>query len=89
MDSPRVALRAEAILNAERLARTTVAAALDPELSPAQRVRACLDVIEAAEPKVSAVATVTGELDVGSASLGQLLALASEQGIDLTRPQSA
>jgi hypothetical protein len=75
-----------AILNAERLAASTIAAALDPDVSPERRARLALDIIEAADPKVSAVATVTGELDVGSASLGQLMALASEQGIDLARP---
>lgn len=86
MDTPRAALRAQAILNAERLAVTTVAAALDPELAPEKRARLALEIIEAADPKVSAQATVTGELDVGSASLGQLLQLCEAQGIDLTRP---
>jgi hypothetical protein len=86
LDTPRAALRAAAIVNAERLAASTIAAALDPELSPAQRVRACLDVIEAADPKVSAVATITGEFDPEQASLGQLMALAEQQGISLDRP---
>lgn len=89
LDSPRMALRAEATRAAERLARTTVAAALDPALSPAATVRACLDVIEAAEPKVSATAVISGEFDPASASLGQLMALATQQGIDLTRPEQA
>jgi hypothetical protein len=86
LDTPRAALRAQAILNAERLAASTIAAALDPDLAPERRARLALDIIEAADPKVSAVATVTGELDVGSASLGQLLALAEQQGLDLSRP---
>lgn len=86
MDTPRAALRAAAILNAERLAGTTIAAALDPALPPLARARLALDIVEAADPKVQTQLSVTGELDVEQASLGQLIALAEQRGIDLTRP---
>lgn len=86
MDTPRQALRALAIVNAERLAGTTISAALDPSVLPERRARLALDIIEAADPKVSTVATLTGEVDMEQATLGQLLALAQERGISLERP---
>jgi hypothetical protein len=86
MDTPRAALRALAIVNAERLAGTTIAAALDPALPGLARAKLALEVIEAVDPKVTTSLAVTGELDVEQASLGQLMALAAERGIDLERP---
>jgi hypothetical protein len=75
-----------AIVNAERLAGTTISAALDPSLAPEKRARLALEIIEAADPKVSTVATLTGELDPSSASLSDLLRYAEAQGISLERP---
>ena len=80
MDTPRAALRAVAILNAERLAGTTISAALDPSVPPERRARLALDIVEAVDPKVSTALSITSELDVDNASLGQLIALAEEQG---------
>lgn len=85
LDTPRAALRAAAILNAERLAGTTIAAALDPTLSPLARAKLALEIVEAVDPKVSTSLSVTGELDVEQASLGQLMQLAAERGISLER----
>jgi hypothetical protein len=86
MDTPRAALRALAIVNAERLAGTTIAAALDPALPGLARAKLALEVIEAVDPKVTTSLAVTGELDMEQASLGQLIALAEARGISLERP---
>ena len=86
MDTPRSALRALAIVNAERLAGTTIAAALDPSVPPERRARLALDIVEAVDPKVSTSLSVTSELDMEQASLSQLMALAAERGVSLERP---
>jgi len=88
LDSPRAALRAAAIVNAERLAVTTVDAALDPNEDPLKRARLALEIIEASDPRQTAHAVVEGEVDLESASLGQLMALAESQGISLDRPSA-
>jgi hypothetical protein len=84
LDTPRAALRAAAILNAERLAGTTIAAALDPDLATERRARLALDIIEAVDPKQTSVMTVSGEIDPQNASLGELLRFAEAHQIDLS-----
>jgi hypothetical protein len=71
-------------VNAERLAGSTIAAALDPDLATERRARLALDIIEAVDPKQTSVVTVSGEIDPANASLGELLRFAEAHQIDLS-----
>lgn len=85
MDSPRTALRAAAILNAERLAGRAIAAALDPSVDVLSAGKHALSVIDAADPRQQQTAVLTGNLN-GEAIEGmgfrELLSFAQGHGID-------
>jgi hypothetical protein len=84
MDTPRGALRANVIANAERLGGRAVGAALDESVRPEVAARLCLDLIEAVDPKQQTVTTVTGSLDpeaLDSMSFRELLSFAQDNGI--------
>lgn len=82
MDTPRGALRAQVLLSAERLAGRAVGAALDPALHPRDAVNSVLALVDAVDPRTTATAVVTGEIDPSTASLSQLLSFAEAHGIE-------
>jgi hypothetical protein len=92
LDTPRAALRAAAVVNAERLAGRAVGAALSAATPPAQAAKLCLDIIDAVDPKLSTVTTVTGDIDpeaLQNMGFRELLSFAQQHGIapaQATRP---
>ena len=87
---PRALLRAEVDRKAERLAVTSVKAALDPETDPVKAAHLALKLIETADPPAQSTLEISGPLSAEAMegmSLAQLLAVAESQGIDLSRPE--
>jgi hypothetical protein len=87
--SARSTLRALVGLNAERLAGRAVDAALDPSLSPRERVDLSLRLIEAAEPKQQITASIEGSIDPSTASFSELLSFAEGRGWAVPDGQSS
>lgn len=83
---PRAVLREAVNRQATRLVGTTISAALSPETDPVKAAHIAMRLIETADPPSQTTLTVSAEADVESLSLGQLMALAEQRGIDLTRP---
>lgn len=85
LDTPRGVLRAQALLNAERVAGRVIGAVLDESTPPATAAKLGLDLIEAVDPRQSAEVTMTGNLN-GEAIEGmgfrELLSFAQGHGID-------
>lgn len=82
LDSPRAALRAAVLVEAERLGGRAVSAALDPSLAPKDAVSSVLALVDAVDPRTTATAVVTHEIDPSTASLSQLLSFAEAHGIE-------
>jgi hypothetical protein len=71
-------------VNAERLASSTIGAALDPELPPERRARLALDIIEAVDPAPRAELRLSTDLSpeaVDNLSWGELQAVAESHGL--------
>ena len=85
LDTPRGVLRAQTLLNAERVAGRVLGAVLDPDVRPETAAKLGLDLIEAVDPRQSAEVTMTGNLN-GEAIEGmgfrELLSFAQGHGID-------
>jgi hypothetical protein len=82
LDTPRGALRAAVLLEAERLARRAVGAATDPAQPPRDVVNNVLALVDAVDPKQTMAATIEGSFDPSTASLSQLLSFAEVHGIE-------
>jgi hypothetical protein len=63
-----------------------VSAALSPETDDAKAAHLAVKLIETADPRDQSTLTVTAEQSVEDMGLGQLMALAQANGVDLTRP---
>ena len=70
------------LVEAERLGGRAVSAALDPSLAPKDAVSSVLALVDAVDPRTTATAVVTHEIDPSTASLSQLLSFAEAHGIE-------
>jgi len=82
LDTPRGALRAAVLLEAERLAGRAVGAALDPQQPPKDVVNNVLALVQAVDPQTTVSASIEGSFDPSTASLSQLLSFAESHGIE-------
>lgn len=80
---PRAVLREQANVHAARLAGRAIHAALSPEVEDAKAGALALRVIEAAEPRDQSTLTLTAEQAVEEMSLGELIAFAQANGLDV------
>jgi hypothetical protein len=83
-------LKAAAFGEAERLAAAALDGALNPALSPAQRSKAALAILDAVDPPLKAELTLDADTlnpeGVGSMGLRELQRLAESIGLDPSLP---
>lgn len=73
-----------AILNAERLARSTLDACIDPNVPAEKRARLALDVIDAVDPQPQlTLSTALDAADIDNMSLSEAMALAEAHNVPL------